>query len=350
MPIDTVDDLREHVRLAMQVELTTIPPYLYAMYSIEDQESDAAVLIKSIVAEEMLHLGLCANLLLGLGGDPDFTDPDLPPQYPRLLPHHRPDLMVHLAPAGPEVIRDVFLVIERPEAPGAEPEEDEYETLGQFYYALENAIHRLGAHHDLFAEPQVSRQMGDPAFYAPVAFDAEDSGGLLAIDDIASACEAIEVIVHQGEGLADVRWADPDHQELTHYHKLLQIVDGEAELGAVRPVMTDPKTARFPDDVRPVSDLFNAVYRAFYHTMDRLFSGGDDQGAEVGRLYGTMSRVLGPIARYLTELEGADGFRAGPTFERYDFGAGDPDRHVAALAARVAAEHPRLDPVAQLVG
>ena len=34
MPIDTVEDLRGHVALARRVEMSTIPPYLYAAYSI----------------------------------------------------------------------------------------------------------------------------------------------------------------------------------------------------------------------------------------------------------------------------------------------------------------------------
>ena len=55
MPIQTVPDLREHLELAIRVELSTIPLYLYAMYSIEEQTSEAALLIRSIVTEEMLH-------------------------------------------------------------------------------------------------------------------------------------------------------------------------------------------------------------------------------------------------------------------------------------------------------
>ena len=64
MPITTPEELRQHLALAIQVELTTVPPYLYALYSIEDQTSEAARLIKSVVAEEMLHAALVANLLV----------------------------------------------------------------------------------------------------------------------------------------------------------------------------------------------------------------------------------------------------------------------------------------------
>ena len=42
MPIDTAEELQEHLHLALEIELATIPPYLYAMYSIEDQKSEAA--------------------------------------------------------------------------------------------------------------------------------------------------------------------------------------------------------------------------------------------------------------------------------------------------------------------
>ena len=36
MPITNVAELREHLLLAIEVEVSLIPPYLYAMYSIED--------------------------------------------------------------------------------------------------------------------------------------------------------------------------------------------------------------------------------------------------------------------------------------------------------------------------
>ena len=63
MPITTREALHEHLELAIQVELTTVPPYLYAMYSIADQRSESALLLRSIVAEEMLHAVLASNVL-----------------------------------------------------------------------------------------------------------------------------------------------------------------------------------------------------------------------------------------------------------------------------------------------
>lgn len=345
MPLDTPADLRSHVALAIQVELSTIPPYLYAYYSIGDPDCEAAQLIKSVAAEEMLHVALASNLLLGLGGDPGFASPGIIPRYPDLLKHHTPPLMLHLAPCTTDVVRDVFMVIERPEVHGAPAETDEYETLGQFYHALEIAIHALGEDHDLFAEPQRERQMGDPSFYSPVAFDADDSGGLMVVDDVASACEAIEIIVHQGEGLSEDRWADPAHQELTHFHKYKLIADGIVDLPAVAPAPTNPKTRGFPPSLHPVSDLFNAVYRSLFFTMEALFAASDDTASEVGKLYGTMSGVMAPLARYLMR-QPIEGGVAAPTFEVFEFATDDWHTQLTEMAAAVATDHPELAPVA----
>jgi rubrerythrin len=77
MAIANRDELQQHLRWAMRIEMLTIPPYLYAMYSLEDQDADPAAVIRSVVAEEMLHLALAANLLLGVGGSPRFYDREL---------------------------------------------------------------------------------------------------------------------------------------------------------------------------------------------------------------------------------------------------------------------------------
>lgn len=346
MPIETPEDLRTHVELAIQVELATIPPYLYAMYSIEDRQSDAALLLRSIVAEEMLHVALAANLLLSLGGQPDFDHPSYMPNYPSELPHHRPPLVLELAPCSDQLLRETFMRIEQPETHGAPAQPDEYETLGQFYHALELAMEDLSTSFDLFESPQVDSQLSDHSFYQPVAFDAEDSGGLVQIDDLDSALEAIEIIVHQGEGLSDERWADPAHQELTHYHKLLQIADGASPLGAVRPMGRNPVTSEFPEEIQPVSHLFNAVYRGIYLVMGRLFRGGPDQRRGVGVLYLLMADILSQIAHFLAAHELPDGSNAGPTFEVFEF-ADSEDRlnEVVALAAIAADRFPTLGPV-----
>jgi len=337
--IATRESLREHLRLAMSVELSTVPPYLYALYSMEHQASDAAALLRSIVAEEMLHLALATNLLLATGGEPDLLSADLRPTYPGLLAHRTPPLMLNLAPATDDQIRTTFMGIEQPDPPGHSPDPDAYDSLGEFYAAIEEAIEAFGP--GLFAHPQADRQLSDPRFYGPVRFNVEASGDLMLIDGVDSARAAIEVIVHQGEGLTDARWADPGHQELTHYAKLAQIADGITPIGAIRPVRVNPRAVEFPASVRPVADLFNAVYGSLFILLDALYRPTPAKGHLVNQLYGLMRRVLGPIGLHLTTLPLGDGFVASPTFEAYPLGP-DPAETLAALAGAVAAQHPVL--------
>jgi hypothetical protein len=342
MPIETPEDLRDHIELAIQVELSTIPPYMFAMYSIEDQNSEAALLIRSIVVEEMLHAVLATNLLLAVGGAPDFASTAYMPRYPMELPHHRPPLTIDLAPCSLELVRELFMRIEQPETHGAPAEPDEFETLGQFYHALEIGVAELSDRFDLFSNPQGGAQLSNHTFYQPVALDAEDSGGLVLITDLDSAIEAIEIIVHQGEGMSDEKWADPDHRELTHYHKLVQISDGTSPLGAVRNVRSNPRTQDYPEAIQTVSHLFNSIYRGLYLAMNRMFTDEANQGKAVGVLYLLMADVLSNLGHFLVQQPLGNGEYAAPTFEIFEFGTDSRLAEVTALSKKAAEVFPEL--------
>jgi hypothetical protein len=318
------------------------------MYSIKNPESDSARLIAAVVVEEMLHVCLTTNLLLAVGGEPDFSKSAIP-IYPGRVAHRRPALALELRGCSLGHIRDTFMEIERPQNLDADPEDDDFETLGQFYAALERAIDELSERKDLFADHQPLRQLSNPAFYGPVAFDAKDSGGLMLITDRTSARAALDVVVHQGEGIGHERWADPDHLELTHYYKFEQLASGAVEIGDVWPVLDNPHTADLPEAIQDVSHLFNGLYRLTIGTMEGLFSGRAAQGAGIGTLYSLMTGCLAPTARYLVTLPAGDGRTAGPTFEYYEF-EGDPRQQVAQLASTVAAQHDSLTEVAARVG
>jgi hypothetical protein len=340
MAIESVEDLRGHLGLAAKVELSTIPPYLFAMYSIKDQECDAAKLIASVVVEEMLHVCLVTNLLLGIGGEPDFGY-DAIPEYPSLMSHHTPDLPLVLERCTKDLVRDTFMAIESPRAPGAPPEDDVYETLGQFYAALEKAVEDLNAGSNLFGDHQPARQLSDPSYYSPIKFDAEDSGGLMLVNDRESADRALEIIIDQGEGLSDERWADPSHQELTHFYKFEQIASGVSPIGDAWPVRANPKTSDYPEPIANVSRLFNAFYGLMFVTMTNLFSGKHDHDDAIARLYILMSVCMAPTARYLVQQPISNGEHAGPTFEIHRF-SGDPWSETADIADLVVADHPDL--------
>jgi rubrerythrin len=348
VPIDSVQDLRNHIELAIQVELSTIPPYLFAMYSIENATSEAALLLRSIVAEEMLHAALASNLLLAVGGQPDFASTKYIPTYPSELPHHSPPLVLGLEPCSLELIQKVFMRIEQPETHGAPAQPDQFETLGQFYHALEIGLRELSARLELFADPQLDAQMSDPSFYRPVQFDAEDSGGLMMIEDLDSAIDAIEVIIHQGEGLSDERWADPAHQELTHYYKLERMVEGISTIGRVHPLLKNPRTAAYPRNLQAVSDLFNGAYRYLYFVLGELFSAEPGKGSHVGRLYRIMTGAMSPLARHLV-TQPFDDRHAAPTFEILELDPVDPGAHLIRLADDAVSLNGELQTVAEAI-
>jgi hypothetical protein len=162
-----------------------------------------------------------------------------------------------------------------------------------------------------------------------------------------SALEAIEIIVHQGEGLATSRWADPDHQELTHYYKLLEIVENWDSGAGARPLPSNPRTMDYPESLQPVSVLFNASYRYLFVLMDRIFSGSRPQPPLVGHLYVLMKTVLGGLATYLTSGVHPP---AAPTFQIHEFDSDRPEAELARLADDALRGHADLAPIVDILG
>ncbi len=63
--------LKQNLQLAIELEHATIPPYLYALYSIRDAcNLEVAGLIRSVVLQEMLHMAIDCNVLNAIGGQP----------------------------------------------------------------------------------------------------------------------------------------------------------------------------------------------------------------------------------------------------------------------------------------
>ena len=119
-----------------------MPPYLCALYSLDrDRNPEVAKIVCSVFVEEMLHMTLAANLLNAVGGRPRIDTPQMLAPYPRSLPHADGSFEVSLLPFGPEAL-ELFLKIEQPSAPDADPESDRYETIGQFYDAIEHGMRR----------------------------------------------------------------------------------------------------------------------------------------------------------------------------------------------------------------
>ena len=67
--------LAESLQTAVELEMSTIPPYLYAAWSIDAgrDPSDVRDVIVGIAKEEMLHMGIACNLLASIGGQPKIV-------------------------------------------------------------------------------------------------------------------------------------------------------------------------------------------------------------------------------------------------------------------------------------
>jgi rubrerythrin len=64
--------LREAVQQAILLELATLPPYLCGMWSIDPPGGNNQVsrTLRTIIFDEMSHLGIACNLLTTIGGTP----------------------------------------------------------------------------------------------------------------------------------------------------------------------------------------------------------------------------------------------------------------------------------------
>ena len=158
---------------AVTIELSTLPPYLSAVFSADPGSNREAVsIIQSVTVEEMLHMTLASNTLIALGGNPVINDLDALPSYPGHLPDVRYDLVVTIKSLTREHVRKVFMGIERPDTtaclPGETKEEadyhrallsnDEYVSIGQFYAEIKRQIEELAKiKPDLFECPRVNR-------------------------------------------------------------------------------------------------------------------------------------------------------------------------------------------------
>lgn len=113
----TVEHLRELLQTALEIEHSTIPPYLTAQWSIRDgYNRQVHRIIKTIVRQEMLHMALVANLMNAVGGKPSLIHSTFMPQYPSKLPGGlEPSLVVSLEKLSPELVKNVFMQIEKPD-------------------------------------------------------------------------------------------------------------------------------------------------------------------------------------------------------------------------------------------
>ncbi|TCC24612.1 ferritin-like domain-containing protein [Kribbella speibonae] len=334
--IDTIDSLREHLQWAIELEHATLPPYLCALYSLDPERNpDAVEVVSSVFVEEMIHLSLACNLLNAVGGEPRLDAPELLPGYPRQLPHGAIDLQ--LLPFGPDAL-EMFLRLELPEAPTAVAESDHYETIGQFYDAIEDGFRYLS---ETLGEDKLFS--GDPQRQVTAGPFHHSAGVVQPVTDLESALDALEEIVEQGEGTARGEVWDgdrdifhPDRDEVAHYYRFQELKLGRryqrgdtpqsgptgetvtVDLAGVSPMQPNPRRSADPQ-IRAAQEEFDATYCTLLFLLERAFTGEPALIRDATRaMFGLKSEVL-----KLMQLSEDENTTAGPTFQYVEPGQRD---------------------------
>lgn len=292
---------------ALMLELSTIPPYATACYSIKEQgqydrsspevvNAEPIEVIRQVMVEEMLHMVLVANLMNAIGCQPVVNDPKQLPSYPmRILDGKGPEL--RLRRFTPDQIK-CFREVERaPKDPASDAHAD-YETIGGFYLYV---LKMLGKACEAHGERKIfigdaARQIDSGDYYGA-------GGDVIAVHDLDTARTAIKEIMDEGEGAALGQCAcdndlipapeGEDRWDIAHFFKFDEILhsryylptdrlgappsggDLVVDWTAVWPMKDDPKAADYTGlpEVQELSDRFNRSYSDLLDGLNAAFHG-----------------------------------------------------------------------------
>lgn len=269
-----VDWLRSALHVAVEIEFSTIPPYLCGWWSIENRKCDAARLIRRVISDEMYHLGIVCNLLVGVGGRPRILESA--PVYPGPLPDGvHPGVNVYLSGLTTALVRDVMMAIEAPAAPLTDSSHDPL-SIGRFYDELLKAFRTVAP--ELSADRQLHERIG------------EDT--LRPVKTLADVERSIEIIQDQGEGTSASPADGLGDGHLAHYYAFAEIYHGRRllEVGGrwqftgapvpfpdTRPMSMVPAGGwdRPPTGARQLLDDFDHTYTGVLEALDTAWAEGD---------------------------------------------------------------------------
>ena len=222
-----LDWLKKMLQYAIELEVSTLPPYLSGLWTISAGAGPVFKLIMSVIDEEMVHLGLACNMLTAIGGSPSIYAPfqSKAIHYPGPLPGGvRPQLTVYLAGLTKQYLKDVYMQIEYPEkGPVTLALGKTYPTIGAFYDAILDGFQLIKP--TLSQSNQLAVCFGQENLPCP-----EDMLQVFVVSTLADVAEAITEIKEQGEGSTQTPESpqfgtEPvtGKFELAHYYKYAEI-------------------------------------------------------------------------------------------------------------------------------
>ena len=265
--------LADALQAAIELEMSTIPPYLYAYWSI-DQTSDpdgVAGVVRRVMVEEMLHMAIGCNLLAAIGGKPRIADSEVAKKYPRVLPKDvHQGLIVGLAKLSKPMILSTLMAIEEPQAhfvDDADFRPSGSNLIGDFYDSILTVFDALNPPLSPVGQVDLSDHFNQP-YIATTKIEVH-----AFIGTIKSQGEGSPASPFEGQGQAQ----RPSHfyafGQLFHGQKLrpetLTYTGGPVQFPAVRDLPDNPV-----DNGSAESKRFNQTYS----DMLRMLQAAWDQG------------------------------------------------------------------------
>jgi hypothetical protein len=353
LTVETREELVYLLGQACEIEHGLMCEYLYAQFSLKrgldegltpsqlDRVRGWEAALVSVIKQEMMHLALSTNILTAIGAAPHFERPNFPIRS-RWYPS---GVQIALVPFGERALRH-FIYLERPEGmalhdaagfaaarharpltAGGAPlvaVPREWRTVGHLYRGIEAGLAHL-----------CSRYGEEAVFIGPASAQAVTEifewPELVAVTDLTSARQAIEVIVEQGEG-ARGDWTR------SHFGTFVGMLEDLLAMQTADPTFkparsVEPAFVRLPPDVASgtliedpataqVADLANGLYEAVLQVLSRYYIHHGETAAELDTLARTakhlmnwVMRELGPVLATLPVGPSHPGRTAGFTFD-----------------------------------
>ena len=309
-PICSVEDLRDQLQLAIQLEFATIPLYLTSLYSIkEGYNTEAYQQIRNIALQEMNHFALAANILIAVGGNVKIDYPEVVPSYPTVgLPGGvLPNLTVSLKKFELSHVYYNFMSVETPMLTSVARPEPEYtlNTIGQFYKEITLCMKFLEGKGDSIFDPSSVDKQVEWSW-------SENVGELYKVTDLESAEQAINQIVEQGEGASPCNPNDATTDQYAHFYRFEEIVcqrkltvsesgyayDGDPipyDPEGVWPMINNPSAESIVPGTEcyEKAKAFHETYRDFLHVMQETYSGSPEKISDaVGQMYALQQEAI----------------------------------------------------------
>lgn len=362
--INTRDELIYLLTEAAELEHSLCCQYLFAAISLKrdvnegltweqfNHVSDWAQAIFMVARQEMEHLSLACNLLTAIGGAPHLDRRNFPHRskyFPlpftlerfsedavcRFARYERPEHVPFPEEIGCPPAEPVLAPVIPPQLDDV-PAPAFIRTIGELYDLLRAAFtHFPLSDGDLFIGPPRAQVGGDVLnlnFPRIGALGGVYDATLFDITNRATAIQAINLIIEQGEGLSS-------GDEFTHYKRFLDILadyralkHADPAFEPARNIIANPMLYLHDDAdggnlvtnplARELLGVFNAAYESLLLLMMRFYGHTDETPAELTALTYTlfplMTMVIRPVGEVLAQLPASDDWKhgmAGPSFE-----------------------------------